>query len=598
MQPSTLAKRGAVFLFLVVVAFYLYGLGQLPLVGPDEPRYAQVAREMLLRRDLITPTLGGHTWFEKPALLYWMMIASFKMFGVTEWAARLPAAVSGLLTIAAVYFVGRRVERESEKNAHATLGGTDRNPPATAADTDRSYAGFAFWSALATATMIGIVVFARAASFDIILTMTTTWTLAFYVLHELEQNEKLRRKLLAGCYVFVGWSLLAKGLVGIVIPVGVVGLYYLFRRKLPARNTLLSLGWGVPLALAVAATWYGPVIARHGWPFIDQFFIQHHFARYVSDKYHHWRPAYYYLQVVPLLALPWTAFLVAGLPQIKSWLRHDRVFVTDQTDAHFKQPLEQIQPPVDAGGSGPDYLNRLMVFALAWFSFPFVFFSFSNSKLPGYILPVLPAAALIVGERLWRFITDAKERRWPLNATAASCLLFAVGALAYSWSTGTISHTLAVVLAAPLLAAGGFALLMPRRRSDSIVLLAGATAVVLLVALRLAAPAFADLESSKRLLQLAAARGYSGTAIYGLQRSDRTPEFYAAGRVVYGPDGEPVMYEGPGQVIEESRKRNAAILMFVPVEELGQLAAVSGAKTDVIGDNSRYAIVAVRASGQ
>src|SRR6266850_7826042 len=88
LHPSTLAKRVSILLCLAIVAFYFYGLGVVPLVGPDEPRYAQVAREMFLRGDLITPTLGGHTWFEKPALLYWMMIAAFKAFGVNEWAAR------------------------------------------------------------------------------------------------------------------------------------------------------------------------------------------------------------------------------------------------------------------------------------------------------------------------------------------------------------------------------------------------------------------------------------------------------------------------------------------------------------------------------
>jgi 4-amino-4-deoxy-L-arabinose transferase-like glycosyltransferase len=103
LQPSTLAKRGSLFLFLAVIAFYFYGLGHLPFVGPDEPRYAQVAREMFLRGDLITPTLGGHTWFEKPPLLYWMMIAGFKLFGVSEWSARLPSALSGVLTAAAVF---------------------------------------------------------------------------------------------------------------------------------------------------------------------------------------------------------------------------------------------------------------------------------------------------------------------------------------------------------------------------------------------------------------------------------------------------------------------------------------------------------------
>ena len=97
MQLSTLAKRGSLILFLHRCGIYLYGLGHLPLLGPDEPRYAQIGREMFLRGDLITPTLGGHPWFEKPALLYWLMIASYKIFGVSEWSARLPAAVAGLL---------------------------------------------------------------------------------------------------------------------------------------------------------------------------------------------------------------------------------------------------------------------------------------------------------------------------------------------------------------------------------------------------------------------------------------------------------------------------------------------------------------------
>ena len=138
-------------------------------------------------------------------------------------------------------------------------------------------------------------------------------------------------------------------------------------------------------------------------------------------------------------------------------------------------------------------------------------------------------------------------------------------------------------------------LFAPQKRKAAIVLLAGATGVVLMVALLCVAPAFAELESSKRLLQLADARGYSQTAIYGLQRSDRTPEFYAAGRVVYGADGEPIMYEGPEQVIYESRQRKDAVLVFVPVEEVGKLTAVTSVQTEVLGNNIRYAIVAVRA---
>jgi hypothetical protein len=240
-------------------------------------------------------------------------------------------------------------------------------------------------------------------------------------------------------------------------------------------------------------------------------------------------------------------------------------------------------------------LSRLMVLALSWFLFPLVFFSFSSSKLPGYVLPMLPAAALLVGERLWRLSSDAKSRQWPIRMAATLCLLFAVGVLAYHWRTGVLPLSVALMIAAPLFAAGGFSFLVPRRRAASLLLFGGATFVVLIVLLRSVAPAAADLESSKRLLQLADARGYSQTLIYGLQRSDRTPEFYGAGRVIYGADGEPVMYAGPAQVIDECRKRKEVLLAFVPSKNVSELAGMASAQTEVIGDNGRYAIVAVRA---
>jgi hypothetical protein len=99
LQRFLLAKRAWVVLFGAVCAAYFYGLGAVPLMGPDEPRYAQVAREMFARGDWVTPTLGGHTWFEKPALLYWLMEAAYGLFGVTEFAARLGSALCGALTV-------------------------------------------------------------------------------------------------------------------------------------------------------------------------------------------------------------------------------------------------------------------------------------------------------------------------------------------------------------------------------------------------------------------------------------------------------------------------------------------------------------------
>ena len=532
MHPSALAKRLYILLFIAIVALYLYGLGSLPLLGPDEPRYAQVAREMFLRGDLVTPTLGGHTWFEKPPLLYWLMIAAYQVFGVSELSARLGPALCGLLTIAAVWRVGRAVEQTSDD----------------ARD-------FAFFSTLVAASALGLIVFARAASFDIVITMTTTWALVFFILYEIH----LRRKsgFLIGFYICVGLSLLAKGLVGLVIPFGVVGSYYLLRRQCPQKQVWLSLLWGIPLAAAVSALWYGPVIARHGWTFVDEFFIQHHFARYVSNKYHHPQPIYFYPAIILMLILPWTAFLVDALARIRGW-----VWREDES------------------------LSIVRVFALGWLAMPIVFFSFSGSKLPGYILPVLPAAALLISDRLLH-----SQARWPVRTTGVICLALAVGGIVYALQSRDISIVCALALAAPMLVAaaaaffsGSFFNLRDPRFTFPMVIWGSTFVLVMLVAI-CAAPPVARRESVKDLLELADARGYGNAPVLAQRSDDRTAQFYAADRVVYNAEGEPVTFDEVS--LHEARKIGDRILVFISVEYVDQFR---GAPTiEVLGDNGRVA---------
>ena len=541
----TLAKRAGLLFFLAAAAFYLYGLGHLPLVGPDEPRYAQVAREMYLRGDMVTPTLGGHTWFEKPALLYWMMMASYRLFGVSEWAARLGPALSGLFTTFLLYWMGRRIERAAQ---------TDKG------END----GLGLWSGAAAAASAGMIVFSRGASFDVVVTMTMTAALACFFVAEIEVNEKRRRWLLAGFYAAIGASLLAKGLVGIVIPFGIIGLYYLLRREWPRKAVFLSLLWGMPLALAIAATWYAPVIARHGWTFVDEFFIQHHFARFISDKYHHPQGFYFYVPIILMLALPWTAFFVTGLVSARRWNWRE-------------QTIE----------------SKTRIFALAWMVAPVLFFSISKSKLPGYILPALPGAMLLVGERLTRFIRGGEGNR-ALRVTSAILLTLALAGIIYTTRVGGITILCALAVAAPLMIAGALSLFGKGRRALRVELICSAMFISVALILNCAAGAVAHRESVRDLMQLADARGYTATPVFYMLTDDRTGEFYAGGRLGYKADGEPFRFDGANEAADAARQGGGAALVFVPTKWENQLTDYSAIQTEIIGSNGVLTLAAIR----
>jgi 4-amino-4-deoxy-L-arabinose transferase-like glycosyltransferase len=543
LQRSTLAKRAALLFFLAAAAFYFYGLGHLPFIGPDEPRYAQVAREMYLRGDMVTPTLGGHTWFEKPALLYWMMIGSYRLFGVMEWTARLGPALSGLLTVFLIYWMGKRVEQVcgDEREAEAGLG---------------------LWSGVALASSVGLIIFSRGASFDIVVTMTVTLALVCFFISEIDL--KRRRWLLAAFYAAVGASLLAKGLVGIVVPFGVIGFYYLLRRKWPDKTAFHSLLWGVPLALAVAALWYAPVIARHGWTFVDEFFIQHHFARYISNKYHHPQPFYFYLPVITLLALPWTGFLVAELARARRWNRRE----------------ETLQ-------------SKFRIFALAWLVVPVLFFSFSGSKLPGYVLPALPGAALLVGGRLARFVRG-EEGNAAMSVTGIILLVLAVTGLIYTTYTDEITLACALIILLPLAFAGALAIALKEKRALRVELICSAMFISIALALNCAAGRIAQQESVRDLMKAADARGYASTPVFYMLAADRTAEFYAGGRLGYRPDGEPLRFDGAGEVADAARKRGGSALVFIPTEWEQQLTDYSAIETEKLGSNGTLSLFAIR----
>ena len=554
MHPSIVAKRAWLLLFIAISAFYLWGLGYLPLVGPDEPRYAQVAREMFERRDFITPTLGGLPWFEKPPLLYWLMMLSYRLLGVTEYAARLGPAICGLITAAFVYWIAR-------------VNGLPAQPD------DAGDKAPARWSALVWLSSLGAIGFSRAASFDIVLTMTVAGAFAFFANYRARSTSDVSSvrdtgpALLIGFYFFAGLSTLAKGLIGFVIVFGVIGLFYAVRRELPRRGLMISLAWGIPLSLGVAGVWFVPMIARHGWIFIDQFIIQHHFARFVSNKYHHPGPIYFYLPVIVGLAAPWTLGLGAALISARRW--------------------------VWRGQNASDWLR---VFALVWLILPFVFFSFSGSKLTAYVLPVLPAIALLVGERI-ACALSAGRGQVLIRLTGATLIGLAAGGYWYVHGHFEVTNDCLIFAAALLAIVGWAALIRPQLRSPLLVLIVVAIIVASGVALKCAAPALARTESVRDLLTVAGARGYATTPLVQLHIIERTAEFYAAGRLTYQVDGDPVKFEGVMQVLEAAQRNNGVVLCLVPLQFESQLTSFARAQTERIGDNGSVALVAVRVRG-
>lgn len=486
------SNTGYIWIVLFILAIFVFFFGlTIPLVGPDEPRYAQVAREMFERSDWITPTLGGHHWFEKPALLYWLQIASYHLFGVAEFAARFGSALFGLGTILSLWILGK----------FSSIQG-----PTT---------DFAKWLSLIAASTVGIIVFSHGASFDIILTFPMTAALVgFYIFDASERSgaasSGLRFSLpLVAFYFFIGISLIAKGLVGIVFPFAIVAFYYLLSWRIPSRIFILSLFWGTILAVLVASAWYLPMYMRHGYEFIDEFFIQHHFQRYTSNKYFHPQPFYFFFWVLPLMTIPWMPFFFLAI-----W--------------DFGKRIANQSP--------------LLLFAAAWLAVPLVFFSFSGSKLPGYILPAVPAAIILTAEHIWRFVGNNQRRAVIIQSIALT------------------------------------------------------TFIVIVAVMIFAVPRFAEGDSVKGLIEVADARGMSDARVLSLHTVSHNAEFYAARRLLRTDDGKQKKLLGPLDVLVEIRKQGGTpVLVLVPLEYLKQLTDCEPLNSEVIKENGDLAIVYVSA---
>jgi 4-amino-4-deoxy-L-arabinose transferase-like glycosyltransferase len=322
---------------------YFQGLSATGLFGPDEPRYAAIGREMARSGDWITPRLWGEPWFEKPALLYWMTATGFRLGLGPETAPRVPVAILSIAFLAFYWWV-----LNAEFGCRAAWMATMILGSCVA------WIGF---------SQAGVTDLPLAATFSAAMLLAVPWI----------AKRDTRNLPLASA--MLGFAVLAKGLVPLVLAAPLLLRWRAWRDLLRPAVIL-------PF-VAVSLPWYALCYARNGRVFVDTFFVQHQFGRFVSNALQHVQPWWFYLPVFAALLLPWTPLLVLA----------------------FRRKL---------------YSDARRIFLLVWVVFGLVFFSAAANKLPGYLLPLLPAAAALLALALDN--ADAPAR----FALAACALLLAV----------------------------------------------------------------------------------------------------------------------------------------------------------------------------
>ena len=425
LPPSAGVCEAAAFL-LFTVFFLAYGLTPLlggdglGLVGADEPRYAQIAHEMLGRFDAahtlgdklsacVTPYLYGLPWLEKPALYYWRAMVVFQEFGVHDWSARLPSTTFAFIMIGLIYLHMRRFRPGGHLDA-----------------------------ALITAACAGIMGFSRGASTD----MQMAAPLAIGLLGWYAWYETDSKFWLYDIYFFTGLATLAKGPVAPFLAIVIVAAFAFLRREWSILRR--SFWWpGVVLYLAMVLPWFIAVQLQNP-TFFREFFLEHNLERFATDRYQHVQPFWYYFAVVLLAVMPWTVIAVRALAD---------GILTSVAEWRLRRASLCKPAPNRPGDAFPEFL-------VLWALIPIVLFSFSRSKLPGYILPSIPPIAILTGDYLFRRRQPGLNR-WVLVGHAALCGVMTMFALLLPWF---VAHGNAMpppdALAIAALAASGAGLLI------------------------------------------------------------------------------------------------------------------------------------------
>lgn len=326
--------KGLFFLIAILGLYFSFEIGNRPFVSPDEGRYVEIPREMVVTGDYVTPRLNGLKYFEKPPLFYWLQASVIKTIGITETSMRFWVVLFAVLGCLSVFYVG-------SKCYSLNVG---------------------VISAGILATSVIYYSHSRLIILDLVLSVLLSGSLwAFYLAFVTTNKSKIPKKyIIIGMYVLSALACLTKGLIGAVLPGMVVFLWMLITNSWNKLKEILYIP-GILSFLIVFLPWHILAAVRNH-DFLYYYFYVEHFLRYTTKFHNRYQPEWFFLPIIVVGMIPWTGFALMSLKSVikKSFEKHSE-----------------------------------SVFLVCWIIGIFVFFSFSSSKLIPYILPIVPPLALI-----------------------------------------------------------------------------------------------------------------------------------------------------------------------------------------------------------
>ena len=366
---KNISNRRFWWLVIAVAAIWFANLEYRKLIKPDEGRYAEIPREMVVSGDWTTPRLNGLKYFEKPPLQYWATAAAYTVFGEHQWTSRLWMGLTGFAGILLVWFAGLRL-----------FG--------------REAAGYA---AILLGSSMLYVLMGHINTLDMGVTFFLTLGIAGLLLGQTQTDTTKRRNWMLLAWAALGLAVLSKGLMGLVLPGAALFIYAVVQRDFSVFKRMHWLP-GLAVFLLITAPWFYLVMKANP-EFFQRFFIYEHYTRFTTKDLGRYQPWYYFIPILLAGMLPWTV------------LMFDTLF-----RAAFGSELGR-------DSKLPGTFNAAR-FLLIWAVFIYLFFTVSGSKLPSYLLPMFPALALLMGKQLATM--NARRLFW-LIAPVLPLTLLALG---------------------------------------------------------------------------------------------------------------------------------------------------------------------------